>query len=53
MVGRRVERVKTMIFVLNLRSVGDSETDLAERADDVVGDLGEWMCFAENTAASG
>ena len=43
MVGGRVERVEAMIFVLNLRPVSDGKTDLAERADDVVGDLRERM----------
>ena len=53
MVGGRVERVETMIFVLDLRPVGDGKTDLAEAADDVVGDLRERMQFAERAAASG
>ena len=53
MVGGRVERVEAMIFVLDLRPVGDGETDFAERADDVVGDLRERMQFAERAAASG
>ena len=53
MVGGRVERVEAMILVLNLRPVGDGETNLAERADNVVGDLRERMQFAERAAASG
>ena len=53
MVGGRVERVEAMILVLDLRPVGHGETDLAERADDVVGDLRERMQFAERAAASG
>ena len=53
MVGGRVERVEAMILVLDLRPVGDGETDFAERADDVVGDLRERMQFAERAAASG
>src|ERR1017187_6901012 len=52
MVGGRVERVEAMILVLNLRPVGHGETNLAERADDVVGDLRERMQFAERAAAA-
>ncbi len=53
MVGGRVQRVETMVFVLDFRPVGHSKTNLAKRADDVVGDLRERMQFAERAAASG
>ena len=43
MVGGRVERVEAMILVLDLRPIGDGETDFAEGADDVVRDLRERM----------
>ena len=52
MVGGRVERVETMIFVLDLRPIGDDETDLAETADDIVGDLREGVQFAQRSAAA-
>ena len=42
-----------MIFVLNLRAVGDDKADFAEAADDVLGHLGERMEFAERAAAAG
>ena len=53
MIGGRVQRVETMIFVFDLRSVRDHETNLAEAADDVLGDLRERMQFAERAAAAG
>jgi hypothetical protein len=53
MVGRCVEGVEAMIFVLNLRAVGHGETNLAEGADDIVGYLGKGMEFADGAAASG
>src|SRR5208282_2671704 len=53
MVGGRVERVETIIFVLDLRAVGDHKTNFAEAADDVLGHLRERMEFAERTTASG
>ncbi len=53
MVGRGVERVEAMVFVLDFRAVGDDETNFAEAADDVLGHLRERMEFAERTAAAG
>ena len=53
MVGGRVERVETMILVLDFRAVGDDEADFAEAADDVLGHLRERMEFAKRAAASG
>ena len=53
MVGRRVQRVETMVLVLDLRAVGDDETNFAEAADDVLGHLGQRMEFAERAAAAG
>ena len=47
MIGGRVQRVEAMIFVFDFRTVGDGETDFAEAADDVFGDLRERMEFAE------
>jgi len=45
--------VEAMILILDLRSIGDGETNFAERSDDVVGNLRERMQFAKRTAASG
>jgi hypothetical protein len=42
-----------MVLVLNLRPVRDGETDLAEGAHDVLGDLRERMELAERAAAAG
>ena len=53
MVGGGVERVEAMVFVLDLRAVGDDEADFAEAADDVLGHLRERMEFAERAAAAG
>ena len=53
MVGGRVQRIEAMVFVLNLRAVGDGEAEFAEGADDVFGHLRERMKFAERAAASG
>src|SRR5256886_13678326 len=50
--GGRVERVETVIFVFDLRSIGDDEPDLAKAAHDGVGDLRERMQLAERVAAS-
>src|SRR5579863_8663164 len=52
MIGGGVERVETMILVLDFRSVRHRKTDFAEGADDVVGHLGEGMQFAKGAAAS-
>ena len=51
MVGGRVQRVKAMIFVLDLRAVGHHEADLAKAADDVLGDLRQRMELAERRGA--
>src|SRR5439155_12548484 len=53
MVGRRVEGVEAMIFVLDFGAVGDDEPDLAEAAHDVLGDLRERMQLAQCAAAAG
>ena len=53
MVGGGVQRVETMILVLDFRAVGDGEADFAEAADNVLGHLGERMEFAEGAAAAG
>src|SRR6266542_161157 len=53
MVGRRVERVEAVVFVLDFGAVGNHETDFAEAAHDVLGDLGERMKFAERAASAG
>ncbi len=53
MVGRRIESVEAMIFVLDLRSIGYDEANLAETAHDVVGYLRERVQLAERAAASG
>ena len=42
-----------MIFVLDLRAVGDHEADFAKTAYDVLCDLGEGMEFAQGAAAAG
>ena len=52
MVGGRVERVETVIFVFDLGSIGHDEPDLAKAAHDVVGDLRERVQLAERAAAS-
>ena len=52
-VGGGVEGVEAMILVLDFRAVGDGEAELAEGANDVLGDLRERMEFAERAAASG
>ena len=53
MIGGRVQRVEAVILVLDLRPVCDHEADLAEAADDVLGDLRERMELADDAAASG
>ena len=53
MIGGRVERVEAMVFVLDFRAIRDDETNFAEAADDVVGDLGEGMQLPEDGAAAG
>src|SRR2546426_1469642 len=53
MVCRRIERVEAMIFVLDLRSIGYDEANLAETPHDVVGYLRERMQLAERAAAAG
>ena len=53
MVGGRVQRVETMIFVLDLRAVGDGKTDLAKTAHNVLRHLRQRMQFAERAAAAG
>src|SRR5438046_7624411 len=53
MVRGRVERVETMVLVLDFRPLSDGESDLAKAAHDVVGDLGERMKFAERATAAG
>jgi len=53
MVGGRVKRVEAMVLVFDLRAVRHREANFAERADNVVGHLGERMQFAQRGAASG
>src|SRR5438552_18686311 len=53
MVGGRIEGVEAMIFVLDLRSIGNDEANLAEAAHDVVGDLRERMQIADRATATG
>src|SRR5436189_6439568 len=53
MIGGRIEGVETMIFVLDLRSIGNDEPNLAEAAHDVVGDLRKRVQLAERAAATG
>src|SRR5439155_3091385 len=53
MVRGRVERVETMVLVLDFRPLSDGESDLAKAAHDVVGDLGERMKVAERATAAG
>jgi len=36
-----IQRVEAVVVVLDLGAVGDGEADLAEAADDVLGDLGD------------
>ena len=52
MVGGGVQRVEAMVFVLDFGAVGDDEADLAEAADDILGDLRERMELAEGAAAA-
>ena len=52
MIGGSVEGVEAVTLALDLRAVGHGETDFAEAADDVLGDLGEWVLLAKRTAAS-
>ena len=52
-VGGGVQRVETMVFVLDLGAVGDDEADLAEAADDVLGHLGQRVELAQGAAAAG
>src|ERR1041384_2574899 len=51
MIGRGVERVETVVLILDLRAIGDLEADLAEAADNVLGDLRQRMKLAQETAA--
>src|SRR3989442_15402866 len=53
MVGGRIEGVEAMIFVLNLRSIGNNETNLAEAAHYVVRHLRERVELAKRAAAAG
>src|SRR2546426_938042 len=53
MIGRCVERVKTMILVLDLRTVRDNKADLPETPHDVVGYLRQWMKFPDGATTSG
>ena len=50
MIGGRVQRVETMIFILDLRTVRDRETDLPEAPHNVVRDLRQRMQFPESIA---
>src|SRR5438876_9583475 len=52
MAGRRVERIEAMVFIFDLRSVGDSEADFPKAADDVLGHLRERMELAQGAAAA-
>src|SRR5436309_13895089 len=53
MVRGRVERIETMVLVLDFRPVSDGESDLAKAAHDVVGDLGERVKVPEHATAAG
>src|SRR5262245_59098661 len=53
MVRRRVQRVKAMIVVLNLWSVGNHEPNFAKTADNVLGRLGQREHFSKKPPATG
>ncbi len=52
MVGGGVQGVKAVILILDLRPFSHGKAELAEGADDVLGDLREGMKFAERPAAA-
>ena len=52
MVGGCVQRVKTMILILDLRPIGDHKPNFAEAAHYVLGDLRQRMEFAQRAAAA-
>src|SRR5438270_8162548 len=51
MIGGSVQGIEAMIFVFDFGTIGDHESNFAKAADDVFGDLGEWMKFAQATAS--
>src|SRR4051794_10299661 len=53
MIGGRVERVEAMVFVFDLRTIGNHEADFTKTADDIFRGLGEGMELAERTTAAG
>jgi hypothetical protein len=52
MVGRGVEGIEAMVFVLDFRTIGDGEPDFAKAANDLIGDLSEGMEGPEGSAAA-
>ena len=52
MIGRRIERIKAVIFILNLRPIGHHEAKLAKAFDYVFGHLGQWMQPTQSTTAT-
>ena len=43
MIGWCVQRIKTVVLILNLRAIRHHKTQLAKAFDDILGHLREWM----------
>src|SRR5439155_22069443 len=42
-IRRGIQRIEAMVFILDLRPIGDSKSNLAKTANDVLSDLGKRM----------